>query len=93
MLNYTKLNYQELGKLIEEKDKGVFAFIYDKYSAAIYGLILQKVSLRKDADEILYQTFIALFNEPSTVYSAHKSMFGYLYNKAVCILKKELHYI
>jgi hypothetical protein len=64
-------------------------FVYEKYSAAIYGVILTEVSFRKEADIILYDTFITcFFAQPPRPSSSNTSMFIYLRNIAYGFLRK-----
>ncbi len=87
MLKYDTLTNEELYKRITDKDKEVMKFVYEKYSAAIYGVILTEVSFRKEADIILYDTFITgFFSQPPS--SSTASVFIYLRNIAFGFLRK-----
>jgi hypothetical protein len=87
MYNYSNLSNKELFKLIAGKDIGGIEFIYDKYSPAIYGVILQKVATRQEADNILSETFVTCFKGQSSPLS-FTTMFVYLYNIAIGAIKK-----
>ncbi|MGI8634446.1 MAG: hypothetical protein ACR2KZ_03485, partial [Segetibacter sp.] len=62
MLNYNDLTDEELYRLIADNNLEVVEFVYDKYSPAIYGIILRKVKIRRVADDILTKTFTAFFS-------------------------------
>lgn len=87
MYNYSNLSNKELFKLIANKDIEGINFIYDKYSPAIYALILKKVATRLEADNILYDTFVMGFKGLSSS-SSSTSMFVYLYHIAISYIQK-----
>lgn len=65
MLNYNGLSEQELLERIAANDRGAANYIYDKYSSAIYGLILQKIKHTEACEEILVTTFVSFFQKKS----------------------------
>ncbi len=88
MLNYNDLTDEELYRLIADNNLEVVEFVYDKYSPAIYGIILQKVKLRRVADDILTKTFIAFFKGPLQLSSSPPvSIFMRLHNAACKYIK------
>ncbi len=87
MLNYNDLTDEELYRLIADKNREVVEFVYDKYSPAIYGIILQKVKLRRVADDILTKTFIAFFNSQLHLSSSPITIFMRLHNAACKYIK------
>ena len=48
--------------MIRNKNKKAFAFLYDKYAAALYGYICKQTNDKKTADEIFQQTFFNIWN-------------------------------
>jgi hypothetical protein len=60
-ISYRDLPDDELTTLATANDKGLISFIYDEYAPAIYGLILRRVKVIHQANEILYRTFVAFF--------------------------------
>lgn len=88
MLAYNNLTNEELFKLMADKDQGVVQYIYDKYSPAIYGIIVQKIRFRKEAEAILIDTFISFFKEQSYSRFSKKSIFITLYNIAFDYIRK-----
>jgi ABC-type Fe3+-siderophore transport system permease subunit len=94
MVNYDNLTKEELFRRVADKDRAVFRYIYDKYSPAIHGIILQKTKCTKDAEEILIQTFVSFFNAQSSNYCRPISVFVVLHNIALnCIRKCNVFYL
>jgi hypothetical protein len=60
-MNYDQLSEGALLKLIEDKDRSAAKFIYDKYAAAIYGVILKKSKHKTGCDEVLLKTFVSFY--------------------------------
>jgi DNA-directed RNA polymerase specialized sigma24 family protein len=89
MLNYNNLTKEELVKLIAGKDPAIVQYIYEKYSPAIYGVILEKTKFRKDADGILVETFVEFFNANFSNSSLQNSIFINLHNTALNCIKKD----
>ncbi len=87
MYNYSDMSNKELFKLITDKDIGGIEFIYDKYSPAIYGVILQKVATRQEANDILYDTFVTGIKGLSSS-SLSTTIFVYFYHIAISYIKK-----
>lgn len=91
MLNYSMLTNEQLFKCIADKDRGVIKFVYDKYSPTIYGIILNEIRIKKEADSILYDTFITCFLQPGND-TSKTSMFINLRNIAISIIRKERYF-
>jgi hypothetical protein len=87
MYNYSDLSNEELFKLIANKDIEGMSFIYDKYSPGIYGVIVQKVATRQEANNILYDTFVTGFKGLSS-YSLSTTIFVYFYHIAISYINK-----
>ncbi|GEO12104.1 hypothetical protein SAE01_46000 [Segetibacter aerophilus] len=88
MLNYSELTNKELFKLIADKDQQVVEYIYDKYAASLYSIILQKTNLKKDADLILTNTFITLFKDESRKCCLQNTVFTKLHHIALNLIEK-----
>ncbi len=82
ILNYNDLTDEELYRLIADKNLEAVEFVYDQYSPAIYGIILQKVKLRKVANDILTKTFMSFFKGQLHLSSSPISIFMSLHNVA-----------
>jgi RNA polymerase sigma-70 factor (ECF subfamily) len=88
MSNYSNCTNEELFELMASKDEEAIKFIYDKYAPAIYGIILRKVKIRKEAHDILYRTFTKCFKDTFDPRFSTTSMFMYCHNIALSFIKK-----
>lgn len=59
---------------LQNKDEGALALIYDKYSAAIYGVIVRMCRDEDSAQNLLQDTFMTIW-EKSHTYDAEKGRF------------------
>ena len=64
----------ELIKLLQEKDDQALSSLYDRYSGAIYGVILRMCHKEEMAEEILQETFLKVW-EKSHLYHPDKGKF------------------
>jgi RNA polymerase sigma-70 factor (ECF subfamily) len=68
------LNDDELISLISKKDKNALYGIYDKYSGALYGVILRMCRNEATAQDLLQETFIKIWQKIDS-YDATKGKF------------------
>lgn len=64
----TKIKYSQ-EKLIEQISKGdqkAFAYLYDNYSKALFGVIYKIVTSQEDAEDVLQQAFVKIWNNFGT---------------------------
>lgn len=59
---------------LQDKDESALALIYDKYSAAIYGVIIRMCRDEDSAQNLLQDTFMTIWEKPHT-YDAKKGRF------------------
>jgi len=57
-----KYNESELVELLQNQDQKAFNYLYDNYSAAIYGVIYKMVESKELAEDILQEAFIKFWN-------------------------------
>ncbi|HEX8462880.1 MAG TPA: hypothetical protein VF623_15710 [Segetibacter sp.] len=55
--NFRKSKDEDLLRLLEEAPVKGFSDLYDCYAAPVYGLILNKVENKEQANEVLYYVF------------------------------------
>ncbi len=67
-------NDDELIRLISKKDKNALYGIYDKYSGALYGVILRMCRNEATAQDLLQETFIKIWQKIDS-YDATKGKF------------------
>ena len=48
--------------MISRHDERGFHYLYENYSAALYGVILKIVQSREGAEEIIQDTFVKIWN-------------------------------
>lgn len=61
MNHQIKLSEQEIISLLLQQDERGFNYLYDHYSAAIYGIITRVVSEKEYADEIIQDVFVKIW--------------------------------
>jgi len=59
--NQLKLSEQEIISLLLQQNEQGFNYLYDNYSAAIYGIITRVVSEKEYADEIIQDVFVKIW--------------------------------
>jgi RNA polymerase sigma-70 factor (ECF subfamily) len=56
-----KLSEQEIVSLLLQKDERGFNYLYDNYSAAIYGVVTRVVASKDYADEVIQDVFVKIW--------------------------------
>ncbi len=54
-------NMQTLISSLKQKDEKAYAYLYDHYSAALYGIIFKVVNNEDDANDVLQDTFVNIW--------------------------------
>jgi RNA polymerase sigma factor (sigma-70 family) len=69
----TKVKYTEedLITLVKSGDQDAFSYLYDNYSKALYGVIYNIVAIEEEAEDILQNVFLKVWNNFSS-YSKDK---------------------
>lgn len=80
----TKLTYEEreLVAALRQQDNGAFAYLYDHYSAALYGVILQVVQDGELASDVLQETFVNIWRRIDTYDASKGRLFTWMLNIA-----------
>lgn len=68
-------NASELIAQVKQKDSTAFASLYDKYSPALYTIILQILRQREASDKVLQKVFIDIWNKIGEYHSGKGSVF------------------
>jgi RNA polymerase sigma factor (sigma-70 family) len=76
-------NISNLISSLQQKDERAFAYLYDNYSAALYGVVLKVVSDADDANDVLQEAFVSIWKSIDT-YDANRggSLFTWMLNIA-----------
>jgi RNA polymerase sigma-70 factor (ECF subfamily) len=52
-----------IGRVARERDRAAFAAVYDRLSPRVYGFLLRLLRNRTDADDVLQETFLQVWNQ------------------------------
>lgn len=76
-------NISNLIFALQKKEEKAFAYMYDNYSSALYGIILKVVSDEEDASDVLQDAFVNIWKSIDT-YNPEKggSLFTWMLNIA-----------
>ena len=91
-MKVTKSN-KELLLLLQKDDRVAFYNLYERYSKRLYGFVLQYVKRDADAEEIVQEVFIKIWEKRKTidVYSSFESfLFTIAYNATISLLRKRV---
>ena len=66
----------ELLKRIHTRDEIAFEHLYDKYASIIYSLLMRVLKSVTDADDIMHDIFLNIWNKPSDFEKASQSIFS-----------------
>lgn len=91
-MKVTKSN-KELLLLIQKDDRVAFYNLYERYSKRLYCFVLQYVKLDADAEGIVQEAFIKIWEKRKTidVYSSFDSfLFTIAYNATISLLRKRV---
>lgn len=84
---------KELLILIRKDDKVAFYNLYERYSKKLYAFVLQLIKLEEDAEEIVQEVFIKIWEKRKTLneYSSFESfLFTIAYNTTMSLLRKKV---
>ena len=62
MQEVKKYSEEELIYLLKKSDQTAFAYLYDNYSAALFGVIYKMLDDRELAEDVLQEAFIKIWN-------------------------------
>ena len=63
-------------------DESAFEFLYEQYSAALYGIIFRTLNHKETAEETLTDTFMKIWNQIDTYDSTKGTLFTWMYRIA-----------
>lgn len=89
----TNKSNRELLLLIKKDDQLAFYHLYERYSKRIYGFVLKYLKVEKDAEEIVQEVFIKIWEKRKTIntYSSFESfLFTVAYNATISLLRKRV---
>jgi RNA polymerase sigma factor (sigma-70 family) len=75
-----KYSEDELIPLLTNRDQSAFSYLYDNYSAALYGVIYKMLENRELSEDVLQEAFIKIWNNFSN-FDKHKGrLFTWMLN-------------
>jgi RNA polymerase sigma factor (sigma-70 family) len=80
--NTTTYNEYELVLQLQQQSKNAFAYLYDKYNAAIYSAIVQIVKNEATAQDIMQQTFVQYWQKFAMYDNTKGRLFTWMLNIA-----------
>ncbi len=82
MSNKITIDEPSLVARLKERDKVAFELLYDRYSSALYGVIMKVVNLDEIAEEVLQDVFIKIWNNLDSYDMSKGRLFTWLLNIA-----------
>jgi len=73
-------NEQELVSALRERSNQAYSYLYDNYSGALYGIILQIVQNAELANDILQEVFINIWRKIETYDPSRGRLFTWMLN-------------
>ena len=75
-----KYSEEELVFALQQQDQQAFSYLYDNYSAALFGLIFKMVNDKELAEDILQEAFVKIWNNFSNYDSMKGRLFTWMLN-------------
>lgn len=75
-----KINEAELIALLRRKEKMALGYLYDNYSAALFGIILRIVQNEKVAEEVLQDAFMKVWDKIDSYDESKGRLFTWMLN-------------
>ncbi len=75
-----KYSEEELVYLLKERDQSAFSYLYDNYSAVLYGIIFKMLDNRELAEDVLQEAFVKIWNNFSNYDSIKGRLFTWMLN-------------
>jgi RNA polymerase sigma-70 factor (ECF subfamily) len=81
-LSAQKLSEEELVRLLKNGDKAALGILYDNYSAALFGVILRITDSQENAEDVLQEVFVKIWNNINSYDRAKGKLYTWLINIA-----------
>ena len=75
-----KYSEEELIFLLKGKDQSAFSYLYDNYSAVLYGVIYKMLDDRELSEDVLQEAFIKIWNNFSNYDNLKGRLFTWMLN-------------
>lgn len=80
MQEVKKYSEEELIYLLKNRDQAAFSYLYDNYSAALFGVIYKMVENKEVAEDVLQEAFIKIWNNFSNYDNLKGRLFTWMLN-------------
>jgi len=77
-----KLTEEELVASLKNGDQGALSFLYDNYSAALFGVIMRIVESQENAEDVLQEVFVKIWRNISSYDRSKGKLYTWLINIA-----------
>ena len=89
-----KYTEQELVCLLKQKDKMAFGYLYDKYAASFYGIILNNLNHdEKSAEDILQNAFLQIWKSVEFYDNTKEGLFAWMIKIVGSTIKNKIGFI
>lgn len=80
MQEVKKYSEEELIYLLKNRDQSAFSYLYDNYSAALYGVIYKMLENHELSEDVLQEAFIKIWNNFSNYDNLKGRLFTWMLN-------------
>ena len=80
ILEAKKYSEDELIYALGQKDQQAFSYLYDNYSAALYGIINKMVEDKELSEDLLQEAFVKIWNNFDSYQSSKGRLFTWMLN-------------
>lgn len=80
MPDIIKYSEEELVALLKNGDESSFAYLYDHYSGALYGIIFRMINNQQLAEDVLQEAFVKIWNNFSSYDASKGRLFTWMLN-------------
>ncbi len=82
MTTTTTYTEQELVVLLQQQNEKAFGYLYDNYSAALYGIINSIITERESANDVLQNVFVNIWRKIGSYDASKGRLFTWMLNVA-----------
>jgi RNA polymerase sigma factor (sigma-70 family) len=75
-----KYDEEELIALLQSGDQSAFAYLYDNYAPALYGIIFRIINNKELAEDVLQEAFVKIWNNFSNYDATKGRLFTWMLN-------------
>lgn len=76
------MDIESLTLQLRQRDRRAFEVLYDRYSAALYGVVMRIVQIEEMAEDVLQETFIKIWRNAESYDDSRGTLFTWMLNIA-----------